>query len=106
MLSYEQSIFIYSPDSKVLGDFTDSQEFWEFPRFPGILGISQIPRNFGNFPDSQAFREFLSFPGIWRISHFDHFLNCCLSRFLKFGQKRSFKKFIHKFLNSIKMPCF
>jgi len=61
-------------------NYPDSQVFDEFPRFPGIWGIPQIPRYlenfpqiyrhlgnslhsqvFRNFPDSQVFGEFSRF---------------------------------------------
>ena len=41
--------------------------------------LSDSLRNFGNFPDSQAFWEFPRFPGILGIYDFDHFLNFCHS---------------------------
>jgi len=44
-----------------LRNFTDTQAFGKFPRYPGILEISQIPWLLGNFPDTQAFGKFPKF---------------------------------------------
>ena len=59
------------------GNFQDAQAFGEFPKYPDIWGISQIPRFLRNFPNIQSFLE-LYHPqiptGIWGISQMPGYL--------------------------------
>ena len=75
-----------------LGNFPKTQAFEKFPRYPGIWGISQIPRHLGNFPNfyrylrgvsfkdlgnfpkTQAFGNFPRYPGIWELSQISRHL--------------------------------
>jgi len=43
-------------------------ESGEFPKYPGIWGISQIHGNLGNFPNTRESGKFPKYFGIWGIS--------------------------------------
>ena len=44
--------------SQMTGYVQDPQAFWEFPKYPDIWGISQIPSFLGNSPNIQSFEKF------------------------------------------------
>ena len=80
-----------------MGNFSDTQAFGKFPRYPGIweipqipvgiwgwyifkiLEISQMPDYLGNFPKPGYLRNFPDTLAFWEIPIFDIFDNCCHS---------------------------